>query len=1857
MKTNQLSKGKQNRVRSATNHASATFFTRKKGFMLWFFLLVAPLTVRAQFAGGNGTSGSPYLISTAAQLAQLATYVNAGTAPYANVGVYYRLNNDINLNVAPYNSGTGWTPIGNGIDNRFKGVFDGNNKIITNLYINSTNLQDVGLFGRVGGGTIKNLGVENVNIFAAFSRGEDWVLAVGGILGSLDPTFEPSDPGNVTNCYSTGIIRASVTNSSESFTGGVVGWNRRSVTNCYSTASVSSSSSDSFSTAGGVVGASDYGCVLSCCYSTGSVSSSAPYSQAGGVLGGEFFGTTSNCTALNTSISCTGAEIYFGRIAGSNYSGTLTNNIAFIDILNPYDGYWWNYKGASQKDGADITAQTINSDGTLGGRFTSANGWTTQNGKLPGLFGNTVDMPEHLRIYSITVSATPSGGGTISGGGIYEHDEYVIVTASANAGYRFVNWTENGTQVSTNASYDFFATASRNLVANFQNVYTISVSANPAAGGSVSGGGNYNQDTGVTVTAIPNAAYNFDGWREGSTTVSTSLSYNFNATANRTLVANFSLKTYQIAISASPTNGGNVTGGGTYNHGGSVTVTATPATGYSFVNWTEGGSSVSTNTSYTFTASAGRTLVANFVQKTYNITASAEPTAGGGVSGGGNNITHGSSVTVIASPNAGYNFVNWTENGNQQSTNTSYTFAAENNRSLVAHFSLRSYVIGVSALPMAGGSVSGGGTYNHNAGVTVKATANTGYDFVNWTEGVTQVSAIPEYPFTAEVARTLVANFALKNYVIAASANPAEGSVSGGGSYKHFDNVTLVATANTGYDFVNWTAGGAEVSTAASYTFTAEGARTLVANFVRKTYTVSVLANPPEGGLVLGGGTVSHGNNATVTASENDHYDFLYWTYTGGQSAENPYTFPVTADVTLTANFRQLGNFVVSVVVHPDGAGSVTGEGAYMERSKVTLEASASEAYNFVNWTETGVEVETNRNYIFTIEDDVILNANFAIKTYTITASVDGGNGVISPVGNVAAEHGADQTFIITPATGYHISEVLIDGFNHPAAVAGGYYIFENVTANGHTIVAKFAIDTYIITASVKGVGGVIDPDGGVSVNHSANRSFTITPATGYRVALVLADDAPVTSVAETGGTYTFENVTANHKIEVTFALKTYTIMASVTGGNGTVTPGGTSNVNHGENLQYTITPNSGYRIAQLLVDGNPVAIPENGVYAFTDVTANRTINASFALNTYTITASVNGDNGTITPAGATIVNHGGSQAYSITPVTGYKIAQVLIDDDNNSVAVTSGNYTFTNVTGNHTIVVSFDIITFSITALVDGGNGSITPPGVTNVSYGMNQSYAITPNPGYRIAQVMVNNVNNLAAVVNEGYTFTNVTGDQTIIASFTANALTGAATISNTSPRIGDELTGSLTGSNPAGALTYTWKADNVMIPGITGNTYTVAVGDFGKAITLEITSDIETGVRVSNATYPVMKKTAPAAPAAPTSASKTNVSITLTAVFGHEYFMIGATDWLSQNTFTNLTPNTEYTFFQRIAATNDTEASEVSEALSVTTNATSVATFTVTVSSIATDATGSGNYEQGAAVSIKAGTPPEGYQFKNWTTTSAGVSFANANIPTTTFPMPDNPVTVTANFEAITGQTYLVTVSSPGVGPTGGGNFEEGAVVYINAGTDPPGLQFKNWTTPSQGVNFILATSRMTSFIMPARDVTVLAVFEEKSVPVYSVTFDTQDGSPKLLYFNQPEGETIRKPANPTRSGYDFEGWFRDKECTDPWDFDSDGLTEDLILYAKWRQRPTSAEELQSMELNVFPNPFTVELRIITDAETWRAASLQVINAAGAVVHTQILSGSIEMLLLEHLPAGVYYIFFEKDGKTKTLKVVKE
>ena len=386
--------------------------------------------------------------------------------------------------------------------------------------------------------------------------------------------------------------------------------------------------------------------------------------------------------------------------------------------------------------------------------------------------------------YTINVSANPTNGGTVTGGGTYQQGQQCTVNAIASNGYSFTNWTENGNVVSTNRNYTFTVTGNRTLVANFtQQNYTITVSANPGNGGTATGGGTYQQGQQCTVHATANTGYTFTNWTENGNVVSTNANYTFTVNGNRNLVANFNIQSFTVTVVANPTEGGTVTGSGTYNYGQTCTVTATPNEGFDFVHWTEnGGAVMSLELSYTFTVTSNRTVQANFVHQTFNISTTANPIEGGTVTGDGL-FYYGDECTVEATANEGYDFVNWTENGDVVSTEAAYTFAVTSDRTLTANFELKTFEISTSVDPEEAASISGSGTYNYGDEVTLTFDRNEDWAFQNWTENGEVVSEESTYTFIATESRNLVAHFVFtvglgeNNIAAKVYPNPTKGEV------------------------------------------------------------------------------------------------------------------------------------------------------------------------------------------------------------------------------------------------------------------------------------------------------------------------------------------------------------------------------------------------------------------------------------------------------------------------------------------------------------------------------------------------------------------------------------------------------------------------------------------------------------------------------------------------------------------------------------------------------------------------------------------------------------------------------------------------------------------------------------------------------------------------------------------------------------------------------------------------------------------------------------------------------------------------------------------------------------------------
>ncbi len=283
-------------------------------------------TIASGFSGGRGKWRDPFQIASGAQLALLADRVNANDPAYNHA--YYILISDIDL------AGIQWTPIGLGYENDFRGFFNGDNHIISNLSIGSpeapvTALPCLGLFGYTGfTGTdisIENVGVENVSIYGAYVGSYS---KVGALAGYID--------GTVNNCYSTGNI---VCTKDNTYIGGLIGqMNRGTIAKSYSTVNITGAGSTgtifddtmSYTIAGGLLGlgANQLSISISNCYATGNILCTGE-ARVGGLTG--HFGMSphnsgfiTNCYAVGTVIAEPGINSAVGGFAGYIAAGNIS---------------------------------------------------------------------------------------------------------------------------------------------------------------------------------------------------------------------------------------------------------------------------------------------------------------------------------------------------------------------------------------------------------------------------------------------------------------------------------------------------------------------------------------------------------------------------------------------------------------------------------------------------------------------------------------------------------------------------------------------------------------------------------------------------------------------------------------------------------------------------------------------------------------------------------------------------------------------------------------------------------------------------------------------------------------------------------------------------------------------------------------------------------------------------------------------------------------------------------------------------------------------------------------------------------------------------------------------------------------------------------------------------------------------------------------------------------------------------------------------------------------------------------------------------------------------------------------------
>ena len=365
--------------------------------------------------------------------------------------------------------------------------------------------------------------------------------------------------------------------------------------------------------------------------------------------------------------------------------------------------------------------------------------------------------------------------GYVSGAGGYISGSEAILTATPKEGYHFVRWSDGN----TNATRTITVTENITLTAEFEiNVYDVTLTAE---NGTVIGSAKYAHGANATIMVIPNEGYKFDRWSDGNTDNPRTIV----VTQNVILHAVCLNVIYNVTLTA---ENGTFIGAGEYGHGTEATITAVPNEGYHFVRWSDG----NINATRTITVTSHISLSAEFEINVYDVTLIAE---NGSVVGAGK-YSHGSEITIIATPDEGYHFVRWSD-GNTSATRT---IIVTSNITLSAEFKINIYDVILTA---ENGTVFGAGKYSHNSSITFAVVAHEGYKFTNWSDGNTEnprTMIVTENVNFEAILDIDLPNVEKYNNFIVESANEEEGIVT----------IFISAEGITGFQFSHWSDGNTE---------------------------------------------------------------------------------------------------------------------------------------------------------------------------------------------------------------------------------------------------------------------------------------------------------------------------------------------------------------------------------------------------------------------------------------------------------------------------------------------------------------------------------------------------------------------------------------------------------------------------------------------------------------------------------------------------------------------------------------------------------------------------------------------------------------------------------------------------------------------------------------------------------------------------------------------------------------------------------------------------------------------------------------------------------------------------------------
>ncbi|MGN0129501.1 MAG: hypothetical protein ACI4CE_01130 [Methanomethylophilus alvi] len=445
----------------------------------------------------------------------------------------------------------------------------------------------------------------------------------------------------------------------------------------------------------------------------------------------------------------------------------------------------------------------------------------------------------------------------------------------------------------------------------------------------------------------------------------------------------------------------------------------------------------------------------------------------------------------------------------------------------------------------------------------------------------------------------------------------------------------------------------------------------------------------------------------------------------GTVSYEDSYPFGTVADVWITPDD---GYVIYGITVDGEPVGLTNNLNVFMDRDRDIF-------IDFREASSDDVEVEVDVSITEVMGIIVTGGIGDVSKTYEW--------GTLTPGGTISVVPGTSVTFTLTLADGYRFVDMRINGNEVPPSET---FVVGDITADMSIELWLMKTDVdpgmYVIHAEHNGHGSVTPSDCEVAAGGSV--TLTVSPNDGYMVSSGLVN---YSEVELSDGKLVLSDIDGNKVVSVTFEEIEYTETVTVSvGDNGTVSPSGSVVVERGEDLELTITPDDGYRIASVILDGTDVTSEvKDSVFILSNVVSGHSVRVEFEVITYTVTVTA-GENGSADPT-TSVVEYGKSLKIVFIPEPGYRTSYLTINGGDRIVPDDRTNYVIDDIIEDKAVEVFFerDDSAYASVSVAIVGHGTVNDNSDSfkdEVLKGNSYTIMSVPSEGYRLSKVLVDNV-----------------------------------------------------------------------------------------------------------------------------------------------------------------------------------------------------------------------------------------------------------------------------------------------------------------------------------------------------------------------------------------------------------------------------------------------------------------------------------------------------------------------------------